>query len=269
MIFRAMQARKIQLLLILALALVLGEAVRAGGVRSKTVEYRDGDAVLEGYLSLPEGEGRRPGILVVHQWKGLTAFEKGKAEALAKLGYAALAVDIYGKGIRPSTAAEAGAQAGRYKGDRALFRRRLLAGLKRLREEKGVDGDRIGAIGFCFGGTGVLELARSGADVRGVVSFHGGLDSPTPEDAKNIKAQILVLHGADDPLVPEKQLLAFMKEMRDARVDWQLVAYGGAVHSFTDKKADAYGSPAVGYHAKADRRSWLAMRNFFDEALGA
>jgi dienelactone hydrolase len=260
-----MQARHLIPLLALCV-LSLGRGARAE-VDARAVEYRDGDTVLEGFLATPTADEKRPGVLIVHQWKGLGEFERKKAKDLAALGYVALAVDIYGKGARPKTPQEASAQSGRYKGDRALYRRRLLAGLKRLREEKRVDRRRIGAIGFCFGGTGVLELARSGAEVAGVVSFHGGLDSPTPADAKQIKGKVLVLHGANDPLVPDTQLLAFMKEMRDAKVDWQLVAYGGAVHAFTDPGADEYNSPAVGYHPKADRRSWLAMRNFFEEAF--
>jgi dienelactone hydrolase len=260
-----MRARYLIPLLALCV-LSVGRSARAE-TEAHAVEYRDGDTVLEGFLATPAANGKRPGILIVHQWKGLGDFERKKAKDLAALGYVALAVDIYGKGVRPKTPQEAGAQSGKYKGQRALYRQRLLAGLERLKKEKRVDPERIGAIGFCFGGTGVLELARSGADVAGVVSFHGGLDSPTPKDATQIKGKVLVLHGANDPLVPDTQLLAFMKEMRDAKVDWQLVAYGGAVHAFTDPGADKYNSPAVGYHAKADRRSWLAMRNFFDEAF--
>jgi len=260
-----MQARYLIPLLALCV-LSVGRSARAE-IEARAVEYRDGETVLRGFLATPSAKGQLPGVLIVHQWKGLGEFERNKAKDLAALGYVALAVDIYGKGVRPKTPQEAGAQSGKYKGERALYRQRLLAGLRRLKEEKAVDPERIGAIGFCFGGTGVLELARSGANVAGVVSFHGGLDSPTPEDARQIKGKVLVLHGANDPLVPDTQLLAFMKEMRDAKVDWQLVAYGGAVHAFTDPGAVKYKSQAVGYHPKSDRRSWLAMRNFFEEAF--
>jgi dienelactone hydrolase len=180
----------------------------------------------------------------------------------------AFACDIYGKGIRPTAMPDAVAQAGKYKGDRALLRKRVNAGLETLLKQEGVDKKRVAAIGYCFGGTSVLELARSGADVSGVVSFHGGLSSPTPEDAKNIKAKVLALHGADDPNVPPAEVAAFEKEMRDAKVDWQLVAYGGAVHSFTDKSAGNDNSKGAAYNEKADRRSWEAMKDLFAEIFG-
>ena len=175
-----------------------------------------------------------PAVLIVHQWKGLTDYEKKRAEMLAKLGYNAFALDIYGKGIRPKSSQEAGAQAGKYKNDRALLRARAQAGLAVLQKQELTDPKRVAAIGYCFGGTTVIELARSGADIAGVVSFHGGLDSPHPEDGRNIKCKVLALQGADDPFVPAKDLAAFEDEMRQAKVDWELVKYGGAVHSFTD-----------------------------------
>lgn len=237
-------------------------------IKTQTVEYKDGETVLEGFLAFDDAvEGPRPAVLVVHQWKGLGKFEKQRALDLARLGYVAFAVDIYGKGVRPKTPQEAGAQAGKYKGDPMLYRRRMVAGLMRLRAEKTVDASRIGAIGYCFGGTGVLELARSGANVAGVVSFHGGLATKRPEDAKNIKGKVLVCHGADDPLVGKDEVDAFFTEMKGAKVDFQFIAYGGAVHAFTDPGADAYDSPVVKYHEKAAKRSWIAMRNFFAEAF--
>jgi dienelactone hydrolase len=204
-------------------------------------------------------------VLVVHQWKGLGDYEKKRAEMLARLGYNVLAVDIYGKGIRPQTAQAAGAEAGKYKGDRALLRARVRAALKVLSEQELTDPKRIAAIGYCFGGTTVLELARSGADVTGVVSFHGGLSSPTPGDARNIKAKVLALHGADDPNVPPKEVAAFEEEMRQGGVDWQLIAYGGAVHSFSDWNAGSDNSKGAAYNERADRRSWEAMKQFFAE----
>jgi dienelactone hydrolase len=244
--------------------LLLVAAAATAGIETKMIEYKDGETVLEGYLAYNASlSSLRPGVLVVHQWMGLTDHEKTQAKKLAELGYVALAVDIYGKGVRPKSPQEARAETSKYRGkDRTLYRQRLLAGLRALRELKFVARDKIAAIGFCFGGTGVLELARSGADVLGVVSFHGGLGTATPKDANNIKGKVLVLHGADDPHVPPEEVAAFMKEMRDANVDWQLVAYGGAVHSFTQPSADR---ETAKYHPDAARRSWLAMRNFFDE----
>src|SRR5205085_116509 len=149
------------------------------------------------------------------------------------------------------------------------LRKRVNAGLETLLKQQGVDKKRVAAIGYCFGGTTALELARSGADVDGVVSFHGGLSSPTPEDAKNIKGKVLALHGADDPNVPPPEVASFEKEMRDAKVDWQLVAYGNAVHSFTDKSAGIDNSKGAAYNEKADRRSWEAMKDLFAELFGA
>ncbi len=235
-------------------------------IHTETIEYKQGDATLQGYLAYDTAvEGVRPGVLVFHQWKGLTEYEKRRAEMLAKLGYIAFAVDIYGKGIRPKDNQEAGAQAGKYKRDRSLLRARAQAGLAVLQGQKLADPKRIAAIGYCFGGTTVIELARSGADIAGVVSFHGGLDSPNPEDGKNIKCKVLALHGADDPFVPAKDLAAFEDEMRQAKVDWQLVKYGGAVHSFTEKDASRNNLAGAAYNEKADRRSWEAMQIFFKE----
>jgi dienelactone hydrolase len=202
---------------------------------SKAVEYQQGDTVLEGYSIYDDAvQGKRPGVLVVHQWKGLGDYEKKRATLLARLRYNVFATDIYGKGIRPRNPKEAGAEAGKYKNDRSLLRARVRAGLEVLARQELADAKRMAAIGYCFGGTTVLELARSEADLAGVVSFHGGLSSPTPGDAKHIKAKVLALHGADDPFVPAAEVAAFGDEMRQGGVDWQLVAYGGAVHAFTD-----------------------------------
>jgi dienelactone hydrolase len=239
-----------------------------GAVRTQSLEYKHGDVVLEGFLAYDDSiSGTRPGVLIVHQWKGLTDYEKGRAEMLAKRGYVAFAVDIYGKGVRPKDTKEAGAQSGKYKKDRQLLRQRVNAGLQALLAQKTVDRRRVAAIGYCFGGTTVLELARSGAEVAGVVSFHGGLDSPAPEDGKKIKASVLALHGADDPFVPEADLKAFEEEMRQGKVDWQLVKYGGAVHSFTEKGAGNLNMKGAAYDEAADRRSWADMLQFFDEIL--
>jgi len=232
----------------------------------KTVEYKEGSIVLEGLSVYDDAlQGKRPAVLVVHQWKGLGDYEKKRAEMLARLGYNVFAVDIYGKGVRPATMQAAGAEAGKYKNDRALLRARVRAGLEVLLNHELTDGTRVAAIGYCFGGTSVLELARSGANIAGVVSFHGGLSSPTPGDARNIKAKVLALHGADDPNVPPKEVAAFEEEMRQGRVDWQLVAYGGAVHSFTDWNAGNDNSKGAAYNEGADRRSWEAMKQFFSE----
>lgn len=239
-------------------------------LKTRTVEYSDGEQALEGYLAYDEAKpGKRPAVLIVHDWKGVGPYVKQRADQLAKLGYLAFAVDIYGKGVRPQTAEAAGALAGTYKQDRALFRSRLLSGYRAMLASPQADATRTAAIGYCFGGTGVLELARSGADLNGVVSFHGGLDSPAPEDGKNIKAKVLILHGAEDPFVPAKDVDAFLAEMRAANVDWQMISYGGAVHSFTNPEVGNDASTGAAYNASADRRSWGAMRQFFGELFDA
>ncbi len=233
---------------------------------TKLVEYRQGNTVLEGYLAWDGSfRGKRPGVLVVHEWTGLGNYVKKRVEQLARLGYVAFGADIYGKGIRPTGPEAAGREAGKYKSDRQLMRARVLAGLDQLASQHLVDRSRIAAIGYCFGGTAVLELARSGADVKGIVSFHGGLDTPSPEDASMIKAKVLALHGADDPIVPPAQVADFQSEMRKGRVDWQMIFYGGAVHGFTNPDAGNDPSKGVAYNEKADRRSWEAMKSFFKE----
>ena len=252
---------------ILLLLLFLAMNARSEIV-SKTIEYKQGDTVLEGLSVYDDAlQGKRPAVLVVHQWKGLGDYEKKRAEMLARLGYNVFAADIYGKGIRPQTVQAATAEAGKYKTDRALLRARVNTALEVLRSHELTDPRRMAAIGYCFGGTTILELARSGADIAGVVSFHGGLSSPTPGDAKNIKANVLVLHGADDPNVPPKEVAAFEDEMRNGVVDWQLVAYGGAVHSFTDWNAGSDNSKGAAYNQHADLRSWEAMKQLFAEVF--
>ena len=255
--------------LLIPTLLTLGIALTAQAqIHTETIEYNQGDAVLEGYLAYDSSiKGPRPGVLIVHQWKGLTDYEKKRAEMLARLGYTAFALDIYGQGIRPKSNQEAGAQAGKYKSNRDLLRARAQAGLAVLQKHELTDPKRVAAIGYCFGGTTVIELARSGADIAGVVSFHGGLDSPHPEDGKNIKCKVLALQGADDPFVPAKDLVAFEDEMRQAKVDWQLVKYGGAVHSYTEKEAGDNPKAGAAYNEKADRRSWESMKEFFAEIL--
>jgi dienelactone hydrolase len=234
-------------------------------IHTEIVEYKQGDATLEGYLVYNDSiSGKRPGVLVVHQWLGLTDYEKRRASMLAQLGYVAFCADIYGIGIRPKEVKEAGALSGKYKNDRALLRARVNAALDVLKKNELVDTKRVAAIGYCFGGTTAIELARSGADLNGVVSFHGGLDSPTPADGKNIKCKVLALAGADDPFQKPDDLTAFESEMRNAKVDWQIVFYGGAVHAFTQPDPGFVNAGAK-YNEKADKRSWEAMKTFFAE----
>lgn len=234
----------------------------------QTVSYMDNSneqvVKLEGFITHPKVKGKHPGVLVIHDWMGISDFTKLKLQELSKLGYVAFAADIYGKEHYPKSTEEAGKIAGSFKDNRGKLRKRAQLALEKLLKDPSVDPNRIAVIGFCFGGTTALELARSGAKLKGVVSFHGGLSTPHPEDAKNIKAEILALHGADDPSVPEKEVQAFEVEMRAAKVKWELVKYGNAVHAFTNPLAGNDNSKGAAYNAEADRKSWVAMKNFFD-----
>jgi dienelactone hydrolase len=237
-----------------------------GAIHTETVDYQQGGATLEGFLAYDDSlSGKRPGVLIIHQWQGITDYEKMRAKMLAQMGYVAFCADIYGKDARPQTLQDAGAEAGKFKKDRQFLRQRANAGLDELKQNDLVDPNRIAAIGYCFGGTAAIELARSGAQLNGVVSFHGGLDSPTPADGNNIKCKLLILAGADDPFEKPDDLAAFEKEMRDSKVDWQIVFYGGAVHAFTQPDVDKLNLPGAKYNEKADKRSWQAMKDFFAE----
>ncbi len=241
-------------------------ALASAAVKTQVVEYKQGGATLEGFLAWDDaGQGKRPGVLVAHAWKGLDDFTKTETTRLAEMGYVAFALDIYGKGIRPTDPAECGKQSGFYKSERAILRGRAAAGLKQLQKSKFVDADRLAVIGFCFGGTTALELARSGAPLKGIVTFHGGLSTPTPADAANIKGKVLVLHGGDDPYVKKEEVDAFLDEMKAGKVDWQMNVYSGAVHGFSEPGNGNDPSKGVAYNQQAAERSWEAMTAFFNE----
>jgi dienelactone hydrolase len=247
--------------------LLLAAQTAQAGLITKTIEYKQGDTVLEGYLAYDDSvKGKRPGVLVIHEWTGVNDYVKKRAEQLARLGYVAFAADIYGKGVRPSTPDAASKEAAKYRGkDRSLIRARAAAGLATLAATPQADPNRLAVMGYCFGGTAALELARNGANLKGTVSFHGGLDTPDTSDARHIHGKVLALHGADDPYVPPTQVAAFQQEMRQAKVDWQMNIYGGAVHSFSNPDSGSDPSKGVAYNAAADRRSWEAMKLFFNE----
>jgi dienelactone hydrolase len=258
---------------VVAVALAAGALVApraaSAAIKTEVVTYKQGKVVLEGYLAYDDAlQGKRPAVLVVHEWTGINDHTRAAVEKLAAAGYVAFAADIYGRGVRPATPEEAGKEAGKFKNDRKLMRARARAGLDWLAKHPRVDAKKMVAMGYCFGGTVALELARSGAPLAGVVSFHGGLSTPTPKDAKNIKGKVLVLHGGDDPFVKPEEVAAFETEMRDAGVDWQLVKYGGAVHSFTNPAAGNDKSKGAAYDEKADKRSWQALLTFLRETVG-
>lgn len=254
-------------LLPLALAGLVGVAEAA--VVVKPVPYEiDGEA-FEGLLIYDDAVSTpRPGLLMVPNWLGVTDKSAEKAARAASDKYVVFMADMYGKAIRPSNPDEAKAAATAVRSDRALMRKRAQAAvavLKAQTSQVALDVSKLGAIGFCFGGGAVLELARSGADLKAFVSFHGNLDTPNPADAKNIKAPVLVLHGADDPAVPQAQVDGFVAEMKAAKTDWQLVSYGGAVHSFTDPYAKVPGRNE--YHPQVAARSFKAMNDLLDEVF--
>lgn len=236
-------------------------------IKTETVEYKEGNTVLEGFIAYDDSaKGKKPGVVIVHEWMGLGDYVKGRSKQLAELGYVAFAADIYGKGVRPKNTDEAKAQTGKYKGDRNLMRARAKAAFDTLKNNPKVDANKIMAMGYCFGGTTAIEMALSGLPLKGVVSFHGGLDFPSlATDAKNIKMPLLILHGAVDPNVPPEQVNTFTKALEQNKVDYQLVAYAGAVHAFTQPQAGNDPSKGAAYNEKADKRSFQAMKDFFQE----
>lgn len=212
-------------------------------------------------------QGPLPGLLMAPNWMGVSAGAEQIAKSVAAKGYVVLLADLYGQGVRPANGDEAGAAMMPLKNDRALLRKRMQVAFEQLQgqADAAVDTSRLASFGFCFGGCCALELARSGAPLKAAVSFHGSLDTPNPADANNIKGAVLVLHGASDPLVAKEQLPAFEDEMNAAQVDWQLLSYGGAVHSFTDPHANVPGK--MMYDAKTSARAFQSMHNLLDEVF--
>ena len=253
-------------LFLISLILALIAPLAHAAIKTEVIDYKDGDVALQGFLVYDDAKtANAPGVLVIHEWWGLTDYSRKRAEQLAGLGYVAFALDMYGKGVTANTPDEAGKLATPFYKDRGLMRSRAMAGLNVLKSRKQVDPKRVAAIGYCFGGSTVLELARGGVDLAGVVSFHGGLDFPIAEDTKNIKGSVLICTGADDPMVTPDKVDAFEDQLRNAKVDYQIQVYGGAVHAFSNPAADAHNIPGIKYNEKADKRSWEAMKSFFAE----
>jgi dienelactone hydrolase len=236
-------------------------------VKTETVAYKVGELECEGFLAFDAKlSGTRPAILLIPDWKGRRELDENIARKFAAKGYVVFSADMYGKETRPKTDAEASAAATPfYKAD-DKFRTFTSAALEQLQAVKNVDKKRVCAIGFCFGGCAVLELARSGADVAGVVSFHGNLKRISKKDS-DIKCKILVLHGADDPVVPQDEVSMFVAEMQKAKSDWQLMQYGGAKHAFTNPELEGFGNDYVAYDELVATRSWSHAQQFFDEVL--
>lgn len=251
----------------LALFFVIFSIFKAqAAIKTEAVQYFDGKTALEGYLAYDDTiKSPRPVVMIVHQWKGLGDYEKSRAQQIAEKGYVAFAIDIYGKGVRATNSDEAGKLAGIYKNNRTLYRQREKVALDFISKDKRVDTKRVIAIGYCFGGMGVLEMGRAGFPLAGIVTFHGDLSNPNPSDAKNIKGKVAVFHGAIDPFVDRKQVDGFLDEMNTAKVDFQFSEYSGAVHAFTDKSSGNDIKAGVAYNAEADRRSWQAFTDFLNE----
>lgn len=229
------------------------------------IHYDHDNTRMHGYIAYPSDESAKPGILIAHDWTGCNDFAREKAEYLASLGYVAMAIDMYGEGRQGESTEEKMALMGPVIEDRQMLQSRINAALTTLQADARVDAKNIGAIGFCFGGLCVLDLARSGADVKGVVSFHGLLNRPEHSNA-TIKAKVLALHGHDDPMVPPEQVLAFQTEMNEANVDWQMHIYGRTQHAFSNPKANDASMGTV-YNATAEKRALAAMRHFFAEVF--
>jgi len=235
-------------------------------METRDIAYEIDGKTYTGYLADGSNGKKVPGILVAYEAGGMTEHPKARARMLAEAGYVAFAMDLFGETVRDM--AHAMSFVSTLSADLTTFRKRVNTALDLLKKQPNVDPNRTGAIGFCFGGTTVLELARSGADVGCVVGFHAGLATTAPQDAKNIKAKVLVLIGDHDPIIPVEQRDAFVKEMREGGADWQMVVYGRAGHSFTNPDVDALGVPGFKYDATTDKRAWKAMQNLFDEVLG-
>ncbi|MBS1704868.1 MAG: dienelactone hydrolase family protein [Armatimonadetes bacterium] len=253
---------------VLALGLGMVSSTIAA-VDARPAQYSFGGTNFEGYLARPHGAtGKLPLVLIVHDWDGIGTYEQGRAKQVAELGYVAFCIDVYGRGVRPKDAKEAGAESGKYYSNANLFHERLQAGMSFALNQAGVDKTKVAAMGYCFGGSAVLEMARLNLPLKGVVSFHGGLTGPTTAK-QMIKPKILVLTGDADPMVPSKAVASFRAEMNDAKATYRIESYKGAGHAFTVPGSEKMGIKGVGYQKAADVASWAEMKKFFKGLFGA
>lgn len=235
-------------------------------IRSESIEYQDGEVSLRGHLAWDDSlQGPRPGIIVGHEWWGLNDYARSRAEQLAGMGYVAFAVDMYGAGKATTHGSQAKEWLQQITANSDAWRARALLGVDILRKRPEVDANRLAAVGYCFGGATVTEMAYAGADLAGVVSFHGTLPPAREDDLGRIKAKILVEHGAADGFVPAERIAQFQAALEQAGADWQMDIHGGAKHGFTNPAADSFGMDGLAYNAEADRRSWESMQRFFAE----
>jgi dienelactone hydrolase len=248
------------------LSLLMASLTNAA-IKTETVTYKEGQAELEGYIAYDDTKtSPMPAVIIVHDWMGPGEYTQMRAKQLAELGYYAFAADIYGKSVRPKNAEEAGKIAGEFRnGDRRLLRARGKAAYDFVKKQKQVQKSKISAMGYCFGGSAVLEMGRAGLPLKGILSFHGGLSNPHPEDTKNIKSKLLVMHGAIDPYVSAEEVASFKKELYDAKIDYELIMYSGAVHAFTQKHVGNNIKSGAAYNESANRRSFESMKDFLTE----
>ena len=256
-------------LFIIALVLVFtGQASASANIQGKVVDYSSQGVVMRGYLAYDENiKRKRPGVLVVHEWWGHNEYARKRARMLVELGYTALAVDMYGDGKQAMHPDEAGKFSSGLMKNFDIARARFMAALDFLKQQPTVDPNRIAAIGYCFGGAIVLNMARQGVNLKGVASFHGSLTAVKPAQPGNVKTNILVLHGADDKFITPEQIEAFKEEMKTAGADFQFISYPGVIHSFTNPDADTYAKKfnlPLAYNADADRKSWEELKKFFN-----
>ncbi len=262
--------RMLTMLVAVALvAIVAGGASAESKIKGKEVTYRSGSTVMKGYLAYDKTiKGKRPGVLVVHEWWGLNDYTRKRARMLAEMGYAALAVDMYGEGKQATHPDDAGKFSSELMKNFDVGKARFIAAMDFLKKQRITDPARIAAIGYCFGGGVVLNMARQGIDLKGVASFHGGLAAVKPAEPGSVKARILVLHGEDDKFTTAAQIDAFKKEMKDAGADLTFISYPGAMHGFTNPDADTYAKKfnlPLGYNAEADKKSWEELRKFLEQ----
>lgn len=258
-------------LILSVLTAFIGLTSAQAAIKGEPVEYKSNGTVHKGYMVYDDAiAAKRPGVLVIHEWWGHDEHARNSARKLAEAGYVALALDMYGDGKQAHHPDDAGKFSGEVRKNFSLMKSRFEAGMKLLRQQARVDGKRVAAIGYCFGGSVVLEMARAGEDLRGVASFHGGLATEHPAQAGKVKARVLVMNGAEDPFVPAEQITAFKKEMDIAKVNYKFVNYPGARHSFTNPAADANGAKfklPLAYDAKADQASWSDLQSFLQDVF--
>jgi dienelactone hydrolase len=257
-----------KMFLLSLLVLAVCQSIGMAAVKTETITYKVGDKTYKGVLAYDDAaKGKLPGILVVHEFWGLNEYAKKRAEQLAGLGYVAFACDMYGDGKVTEHPKEAGAMAGEARMNQKEWLARANAGLDILRKNPHVDGTKLASIGYCFGGSTALALANSGADIKAAVSFHGAVLVPSEDDVKGIKSKILICHGAMDGFIKEDTIQKMRGMYDQGKVDYEMIYFGGAVHSFTVQGADSKNLPGIAYNAAADRRSWAAMRALFDEVF--